>query len=320
MFCLNCGTQLADDAVFCFSCGTKVNNQPEVAVAPVEAPVVEEVAPVVENEPVVEVTESVVEEQPMFQAQPTFQEQPMFQAQPTFQEQPMFQEQPTFQEQPAFQQPFGGQTYTQVQPYAKKKGSKAVAPAVIFALLSFAASIMVCLFGFIKKGELGMGLENIAFALTAIFVISYAVSKSSATAVLKGIGFIAVAALHTIYFCINAIIDTKIRLSQYFGGSDKATGTDCYLGFVTIALVVFFAIYVIMNVLRSFTNSKKSSMAMLVCAYFTMLLIVVRFIIDYASDKPGIFAFKFIPIDLGLVLLILADIFASISRAKKFEN
>ena len=314
MFCLNCGTQLADDAVFCFSCGTKVNNQPEVEVAPVEAPVVEGAAPVVETEPVVEVTESVVEEQSMFQTQPAFQEQPMFQAQPTFQEQPMFQEQP------AFQQPFGGQTYTQVQPYAKKKGSKAVAPAVIFALLSFAASIMVCLFGFIKKGELGMGLENIAFALTAIFVISYAVSKSSATAVLKGIGFIAVAALHTIYFCINAIIDTKIRLSLYFGGSDKATGTDCYLGFVTIALVVFFAIYVIMNVLRSFTNSKKSSMAMLVCAYFTMLLIVVRFIIDYASDKPGIFAFKFIPIDLGLVLLILADIFASISRAKKFEN
>ena len=123
MFCLNCGTQLADDAVFCFSCGTKVNNQPEVAVAPVEAPVVEGAAPVVETEPVVEVTESVVEEQSMFQ------------------------------EQPAFQQPFGGQTYTQVQPYAKKKGSKAVAPAVIFALLSFAASIMVCLFGFIKKGE-----------------------------------------------------------------------------------------------------------------------------------------------------------------------
>ncbi|MEE0861997.1 MAG: zinc ribbon domain-containing protein [Lachnospiraceae bacterium] len=314
MFCLNCGTQLADDAVFCFSCGTKVNNQPEVAVAPVEAPVVEGAAPVVETEPVVEVTESAVEEQSMFQTQPAFQEQPMFQEQPTFQEQPMFQEQP------AFQQPFGGQTYTQVQPYAKKKGSKAVAPAVIFALLSFVASIMVCLFGFIKKGELGMGLENIAFALTAIFVISYAVSKSSATAVLKGIGFIAVAALHTIYFCINAIIDTKIRLSQYFGGSDKATGTDCYLGFVTIALVVFFAIYVIMNVLRSFTNSKKSSMAMLVCAYFTMLLIVVRFIIDYASDKRGIFAFKFIPIDLGLVLLILADIFASISRAKKFED
>ena len=202
MFCLNCGTQLADDAVFCFSCGTKVNNQPEVAVAPVEAPVVEGAAPVVETEPVVEVTESVVEEQSMFQTQPAFQEQP------------------------TFQEPFGGQTYTQVQPYAKKKGSKAVAPAVIFALLSFAASIMVCLFGFIKKGELGMGLENIAFALTAIFVISYAVSKSSATAVLKGIGFIAVAALHTVYYCIPAAKEAKIRLSQYFGGNDKATGTD----------------------------------------------------------------------------------------------
>ena len=238
----------------------------------------------------------------------------MFQAQPTFQEQPMFQEQP------AFQQPFGGQTYTQVQPYAKKKGSKAVAPAVIFALLSFAASIMVCLFGFIKKGELGMGLENIAFALTAIFVISYAVSKSSATAVLKGIGFVAVAALHTVYYCIPAAKEAKIRLSHYFGGNDKATGTDCYYGIALIALLVFFAIYMIMNVIRSFTNSKKSSMAMLVCAYFTMLLVVVCFIIDYVSDVRGLFAFKFIPTDLGLVLLILADIFASISRAKKFEN
>lgn len=296
MFCLNCGTQLADDAVFCFSCGTKVNNQPEVAVAPVEAPVVEGAAPVVETEPVVEVTESVVEEQSMFQTQPAFQEQP------------------------TFQEPFGGQTYTQVQPYAKKKGSKAVAPAVIFALLSFAASIMVCLFGFIKKGELGMGLENIAFALTAIFVISYAVSKSSATAVLKGIGFIAVAALHTVYYCIPAAKEAKIRLSQYFGGNDKATGTDCYYGIALIALLVFFAIYMIMNVIRSFTNSKKSSMAMLVCAYFTMLLVVVCFIIDYVSDVRGLFAFKFIPTDLGLVLLILADIFASISRAKKFED
>lgn len=231
----------------------------------------------------------------------------------------MFQEQPAFQ-QPAFQQPFGGQTYTQVQPYAKKKGSKAVVPAVLFALLSFATSIMVCLYGFIKKGELGMGLENIAFALTAIFVISYAVSKSNATAVLKGIGFVAVAALHTVYYCIPAAKEAKIRLSQYFGGNDKATGTDCYYGIALIALLVFFAIYMIMNVIRSFTNSKKSSMAMLVCAYFTILLVVVCFIVDYVSDVRGLFAFKFIPTDLGLVLLILADIFASISRAKKFED
>ena len=51
-----------------------------------------------------------------------------------------------------------------------------------------------------------------------------------------------------------------------------------------------------------------------------MLLIVVCFVVDFASDKRGLFAFNFIPVDQGLVTLILADIFASIARAKKFED
>ena len=218
-------------------------------------------------------------------------------------------------QEPAFQQP-----YVSAKPYVKEKSSKALIPAVIFALLSVAASVMVCLYGFIKKGELGMGLENIAFALTAIFVIAYATSKSNVTAMLKGVGFVAVAALHTIYYCIPAAKEAKIRLSEYFGENSNATGTDCYYGIALIAVIAFFAIYVIMNVIRSFMNSKKSSMAMLVCAYFTMLFVVVCFIVDYASDVRGLFAFKFIPTDLGLVTLILADIFASISRTKKFED
>lgn len=308
MNCTNCGTHLADDALFCFSCGAKVNSQP--AVAPAVMPAVE-TTPVAEATPIVEAA-PVVETTPVVEAEPVAEVASAVEAQPTFQ-QPAFQ-QPMMQE-PAFQQP-----YVSAKPYVKEKSSKALIPAVIFALLSVAASVMVCLYGFMKKGELGMGLENIAFALTAIFVIAYATSKSNVTAMLKGIGFVAVAALHTIYYCIPAAKEAKIRLSEYFGGNANATGTDCYYGIALIALIAFFAIYVIMNVIRSFTNSKKSSMAMLVCAYFTMLLVVVCFIVDYASDVRGLFAFKFIPTDLGLVTLILADIFASISRAKKFED
>ena len=67
-------------------------------------------------------------------------------------------------------------------------------------------------------------------------------------------------------------------------------------------------------------NSKKTSMLMVVSGYFTALLVIVCFVVDFASKIDGLFAFKFIPIDLGFVLLILADIFAVISRTKKFED
>ena len=63
MNCTNCGTHLADDALFCFSCGAKVNSQP--AVAPAVMPAVE-TTPVAEATPVVEeapVAEETVEEE-----------------------------------------------------------------------------------------------------------------------------------------------------------------------------------------------------------------------------------------------------------------
>ena len=306
MFCINCGTQLADDAAFCFNCGAKVNGE-----APVNnfAEATEVASNQVNVEPVVQ---PMVEQQPVME-QPTFQ-QPMMEQQPVYQ-------QPTFQ-QPDFynQQPFAGQMYTQTKAIVPKKSSKATAPAVIFAMLSVILSGMVCVYGFIKKGDLGMGLENIAFVVASIFVIAYAVSTSKVSAALKGIAFIAVAALHTIYYCIPAAKEASVRLKAYFGGNDQATGTDCFYGIALIGFIAFFALYMLINIVRSFMNSKKISMFMLISAYFAMLLCVVCFVVDYASDVRGLFAFKFIPVDIGLVTLILADIFASISRAKKMED
>lgn len=308
MFCTNCGAQLEDNSIFCIQCGAKVSGETPAPAPVVEEPVVMEAsAPVVEEVPVVEQA-PVVEETFSNQVQ-----QPEF-AQPYNQ----------------MQQPYGGQSYGQNVSYAqnmpytpvyqtKKKNSKALIPAILFAIISIAASVMVCLYGF-KSKELGMGLENIAFALTGIFVIVYAVSKSNVTSIMKSVGFIAVAALHTIYYGIAAGKAAVTLLKNYFGGNSNANLTDCYYGIVLILGLLTLAIYLIMNIIKGFMNSKKASMGMLVSGYFAMLLIIVCFVVDYASDKRGLFAFKFIPVDLGLIALILADIFATIARAKKFEN
>lgn len=308
MFCTNCGAQLEDNSIFCIQCGAKVSGETPAPAPVVEEPVVMEAsAPVVEEVPVVEQA-PVVEETFSNQVQ-----QPEF-AQPYNQ----------------MQQPYGGQSYGQNVSYAqnmpytqvyqtKKKNSKALIPAILFAIISIAASVMVCLYGF-KSKELGMGLENIAFALTAIFVIVYAVSKSNVTSIMKSVGFIAVAALHTIYYGIAAGKAAVTLLKNYFGGNSNANLTDCYYGIALILGLLTLAIYLIMNIIKGFMNSKKASMGMLVSGYFAMLLIIVCFVVDYASDKRGLFAFKFIPVDLGLIALILADIFATIARAKKFED
>lgn len=289
MFCINCGTQIADDAAFCINCGSKVNSAPQPVV---EAPVAE--APVVE-----------VSTMPM--VEPTY-EQPVYQEQPAFQAQPAFQPQPTFQQ----------ELNTQVKAVEKKKASKALMPAIILGILSMIISVAICINGFAEK-EIGMAIENIAFAVTALVVVIYAANKSAVVSVLKGILFIAAAVFHVIYFCIPGAVLAKDKLTSFFSGTTSATGTDCYYGFVMIALIVFFAIYVLMNVIRSFMNAKTTSMFMVVCGYFTALLVIVCFVVDFASKVNGLFAFKFIPIDLGFVTLVLADIFAIISRSKKFE-
>lgn len=308
MFCTNCGAQLEDNSIFCIQCGAKIA---EVPAAPVEEVSEEVNAAIYEQPEIAEVTENVVEETPVVEATPVAEETP---AEPTFANQIYNQ----------MQQPFGGQPYVQNAPYMtmsqpKKKSSKALIPAILFAIISIAASVMICLSGF-KSKELGMAFENIAFCLTSIFVITYAVSKSNATSIIKSVGFVAVAVLHTIYYGIAAGKEAVTLLKSYFGGNSNANLTDCYYGIALILGLVTLAVYLIMNIIKGFTNSKKASMGMLVSGYFAMLLIVVCFVVDFASDKRGLFAFNFIPVDLGLVTLILADIFASIARAKKFED
>lgn len=324
MFCTNCGAQLEDNSIFCIQCGAKIA---EVPAAPVEEVSEEVNAAIYEQPEIAEVTENVVEETPVVEAAPVAEETP---AEPTFANQIYNQmQQPAFNQpynQPfnQMQQPFGGQPYVQNAPYMtmsqpKKKSSKALIPAILFAIISIAASVMICLSGF-KSKELGMAFENIAFCLTSIFVITYAVSKSNATSIIKSVGFVAVAVLHTIYYGIAAGKEAVTLLKSYFGGNSNANLTDCYYGIALILGLVTLAVYLIMNIIKGFTNSKKASMGMLVSGYFAMLLIVVCFVVDFASDKRGLFAFNFIPVDLGLVTLILADIFASIVRAKKFED
>ena len=287
MFCINCGTQIADDSVFCYMCGTKIHSVSEPAPEPV--------------------FDQIITEEPVYQTQPTFQEQLAFQTQQ------VFQEQPVFQDQVAYQQPI-----VQTK-YVEKKASKAIIPAIMFAVLSLISSIAICIFGFMNK-ELGMGIENIAFALTAILVVVYAISKSYVSSLVKGILFIASAVLHTIYFCIPGAGLAIKKLTDFFDGTAGYTGTDCYYGIVMVTLIIFFAIYMLMNIIRSLINSKKASMLMVVSGYFTVLLVVVCFAIDFASKIDGLLAFSCIPIDLGFITLVLADIFAVISRAKKFEN
>ena len=192
------------------------------------------------------------------------------------------------------------------KPVIKKKASKALVPSIIFASLSIIASAIICIYGFMN--EIGMGLENVVFAIASIVVLVYAMSKSSVSAILKGIIFIAVAAMHGIYYCSNAVQRSITILKYYFAGNGN--GADCYFGFVQLAVVLFFAIYVIVNVIRSFMNAKKASMFMNVMGYFAVLFTIVCFVVDFASGNKNLFAFKFIPIDLGFITLVLADIFA----------
>ncbi len=159
MFCIYCGTKLADGAKFCFNCGNKVASAEEVAAPIVEAvvtePVIEQVEEVIE-EPVIEQVEEVIEEPVMEQpvVTPIVVEQPIFE-QPVVEqpvvEQPVVEhpvvEQPVYQqpvvEQPAYQQPVYQQpvveqpVYQQPEPQPKKakKKKKHTGLKVFFILL-----------------------------------------------------------------------------------------------------------------------------------------------------------------------------------------
>lgn len=304
MFCKNCGANLADDAMFCFNCGTKVEQE-----QPVVAPVSAAVEQAIYEQPVVE--ESVYQ-QPVVEA-PVYQEPVAEQAasyhQPAFQ-QPV---QPTVQ--PVYQQPvqpmYQQAVYNNKMP--KKKSSKASVAAVIFGILAVLSSVMISLSSFLDK-EAGVGVENIAFAVSSILIVIYAVSNSTVSSIIKGVGLVAATVLHIIFFGVSAF-----KASFDIFGNAEA-GIDYYYAIILLIELVLFYVYMLMNIIRSFMNSKNPSAIMLLFGYISALLMIAAFVIDYVSDTNGLFAFKFIPVDLGLVLMIIADIFAVIGRAKKQET
>lgn len=272
MFCMKCGTQLADDAAFCFNCGNKI-----------EA-----------NEPAAVNTQSFSAETAQTEEQGAYYHQPAFHQQMNGTVQPVYQ-QPVFKNQ-----------------IPVKKGSKAMIPAMIFVVLSVFASIMVSISSFMG-GEVGVGFENIAFAVCSILIAVYATSKSTVTSVLKGVGLVAVTALHAIFYGVAGFM-TAIGI---FGTAKN--GTDYYFAVILLLELILFYTYMIVNIIRCFMNSKKVSSVMLLFGYLSALLMVAAFVVDAVSrlNMNEVFAFGFIPNDLGLVCMILADIFAVISRAKK---
>ena len=222
--------------------------------------------------------------------------------QPAF-SQPTFATQQSAQSvQPVFQQ--------SVQQMPVKKGSKAAVPAAIFLILSVITSIMISLSSFLD-GKIGIGVENIGFVVSAILITVFAFSTSGITSILKGVGLSIATVLHVIFFGVSAFM----AVFDIFGNAEA--GIDYYNATILLLELVCFYVYMLMNIIRSFMNSKKASSVMLLLGYIAALLIVVAFVIDWVSDINGLFAFKFIPIDLGLVFMVLGDIFAVISRAKK---
>lgn len=302
MFCMKCGAKIADDAVFCLNCGTKVATE-QVSLSQTSN---ESVTPAEEVvQPVVADSSSVVNEaapqQPV--AEQTSQQQPSYQ--PVF-NRPSFN-QPVYQQpvQPVFQQP--------VQQMPVRKGSKAVIPAVIFLILSVFASIMISVSSFID-GKVGIGVENIGFAVASVLIIVYAVSKSTVSSVLKGAGLLVATVLHVIFFGVSAFM----ACFDIFGNAEA--GIDYYYAVILLLELICFYVYMLVNIIRSFINCKKASSVMLLFGYISALLIIVAFVIDMVSDINGLFAFKFIPVDLGLVFMIFGDIFAVVARVKKQEQ
>ena len=316
MFCMKCGTKLADDAVFCFNCGNRLTPEQPVAEAIASSSsVVNESSVNLSNEFKQQAEQTVNQFAPESPAGQFMAEQPINQFAPeqlnmnsASYHQPVFN-QPSYRQptQPVYQQPIA---QNQIP---LKKGSKATVPAVIFAVLAVLSSVMICVSAFIK-GDMGTGFENIAFALCSVLIIVFAVSKSGISSILKGVGLVIVTALHVIFFGVAAFG----ACFDIFGNA-KA-GIDYYYAVILLLELVLLYVFMLLNIVRSFMNAKKASSIMLLVGYIAGLLIIAAFVVDVVSELAGLFAFGFIPIDLGLVLMLLADIFAIIARAKKQEE
>lgn len=342
MFCFKCGTRVADDAIFCLNCGNRiVPEQPVVEEAVVQpVPVMETVenvvveepaaAPIIEEPAIASATsESFENVQPapsqnMYQQpvqnmyQPPVQQpvynQSQYVQQGTFQQAPSQQlyQQPVQNMQNTYQPGYNQQAYTQSYynaPVQKAKKEKVSVAAVIFLIVAAIAAVAVSIDQFIK-GEIGMGIMNIFYCLTSIVLIVYSVSSKKTGSILKGVFFAIMLVLNIIFAGVSAF-GAAIDI---FG---KATvGTDYYYAIILLLQFVFLYVYMIVSMIRGFMGKKNASYAACLLGYLGILLIVAAFVIDVVTDIQGLFAFKFIPVDMGLVCLIIGDLFATLRKGK----
>ncbi|MBQ2745815.1 MAG: zinc ribbon domain-containing protein [Lachnospiraceae bacterium] len=296
MFCINCGTRLADDAVFCVNCGCKITaesvGKPEVQQSVVtEQPVTME--PVVMEQPVAE--------QPVFQQDAYNQGQ--YSSHGAFQTtQQMYQPQ-----QPVAQQAFYN---TPAQPVKK---SNASVPAIIFLVIAAIASIAISI-GHFVDGEIGMGVMNLCYFATSIVLIVYSVSTKKIGSILKGVFFLLMLVLNVIFAGVSAF-----GAAFDIFGNAKA-GIDYYYAIIILLQYIFLYVYMLVSIIRSFIGKEKVSYATCLFGYFAMILIIAAFVVDVASDINGLFIFNFIPVDLGIVTLIIGDIFAATRKGKKVSE
>lgn len=287
MFCVNCGTRLADDAVFCVNCGSKITAEENVAQTIVQQPTAQE--QVVMATPVME--------QPVVQQNVYNQEQ--------------YSSQGVFQttQQPAVAQ----QTYYNTSTVQPKKKSNTSIPAVIFLVIAAIASLAISIDHFID-GEVGMGIMNICYLATSVVLIVYSASTKKVGSILKGAFFFIMLVLNVIFAGISAF-----GAAFDIFGNAKA-GIDYYYAIILLLQYIFLYIYMLVSIVRSFMGKEKVSYATCLCGYFALILIIAAFVVDVVSDINGLFALKFIPIDLGIVTLIAGDIFATTHKGKKVSE
>ena len=332
MFCFKCGTRVADDAVFCLNCGNRITNEQPVAQEPVM------------QQPVAQTTV----EQQMFQ--PTAQEQPVFQ--PTVQEQPVSQDtvvlnpsmQPMYTEQPvatpvqqpiynqnqyvdqsqyvqhgAFQpaqntyQPGYNQPYTQAfynTPAQPVKREKTSAMAILFLFIASFVAIAISV-GYFINGNVGLGVVNAVYFVVSIMLLCYCFSSKKSANVIKAVGYVLLLVMNVIFLGFS-----EIREAFTIFGSDNAMMTDYYYAIILILQYVFLYIYLVVSVIRGFTNKNETSYFACLCGYFALILIIAGAVVNIASDTPGAFVFNIIPIDLGIVCLLAGDLFATLRKGK----
>lgn len=219
-FCVNCGTQLPDGAVFCPGCGTKREIQPAQIpaaepIATVEPPVAVpfEEAQILAEQPSFGETEVLGAQEPA----PVYEEAPAFVAekpQPPVYQPPVYQ--PPVQE-PVYQQPtYQPPVYSYQQPVPEAQ-----------PVVSAGAKV---------KGFIGMGLGIMAFVMGIITLLLGLGSLGDSSAAVGAIIY----ALMSIGFGIPAKILSGKAISEGFVGTPTKLGNIFGLLGIIFGGVAFF--------------------------------------------------------------------------------